>query len=120
MRVFVADAEPEVRAALRLMLNQEPGMMVVGEANRSHELADRMYAARADLVLLDWELPGQPAADLIRALRAKRVRQPFVIALSVRPDRKAAALAAGADDFVSKTDPPERLRAALHRAVEGR
>jgi DNA-binding NarL/FixJ family response regulator len=120
MRVFVADAEPDVRAALRLMLNQEPGIVMVGEANRSHELASRIYAAQADLVLLDWELPGQPVADLIRALRARKVRQPFVIVLSVRPDRKAAALAAGADDFVSKTDPPERLRAALHRSMERR
>ena len=120
MRVFVADAEPDVRAALRLMLNQESGMVVVGEANRSHELADRITAAQADLVLLDWELPGQPVAELIRSLRARKVRQPFIIVLSVRPDRKPAALAAGADDFVSKTDPPERLRAALHIPGEGR
>jgi DNA-binding NarL/FixJ family response regulator len=117
MRIFLADAEPEVRSALCTILNQEPDVRIVGEASRAHRLLDRVQATQPDLVLLDWELPGEPVAALLPALRGTNGRS-RVIALSVRPDVEQAALAAGADAFVSKTDPPERLLVALHECFD--
>ena len=120
MNVLIADDQPQVRSALRLLLGHEPGMTVVGEADdveRTLELAARQ---RPDLVLLDWELPGLPAAGpstnggqhLLLALRA-RCPGTKGVALSGRPEARQAALAAGADGFVSKGDPPEQLLAAM-------
>lgn len=121
MRVFLADAEPDVRSALYTLLMQQPGVDVVGEADRAHGLLDRIGAANPDLVLLDWDLPGEPVTDLLLSLSTVVNSPPSsgnarlkVIALCVRPEVEQAALAAGADAFISKTDPPERLLTTVH------
>jgi DNA-binding NarL/FixJ family response regulator len=120
MRVLVADDEYVVRSALRVLLDQEPGVDIVGEVTRAAELLAHVQGECPDLLLLDWELPGRRAASaggsrqgLLRALRLT-CPQLKVIALSVRPDANRTALAAGADAFVSKGDAPEHLLTALH------
>jgi DNA-binding NarL/FixJ family response regulator len=114
MRVLLADDQPKVRSALRLLLEQEPELSVVGEAATAEGLLAQVRAAHPDLVLLDWELPGlQAAHPLLPALRALNPCL-SVIALSGRPEVYQAALAAGADAFVSKGDPPERLLSAVN------
>lgn len=114
MDILIADDQPKVRSALRLLLEQEPGLSVIGEIADAQDLLVQAAATCPDLVLLDWELPTHPShSNLIAALRAlcPRLR---VIALSGRPEARHAALAAGADAFVSKGDPPEGLLAILH------
>ncbi len=93
-------------------MEQEPGMNVVGEAAEADDLLAQVEATQPDLVLLDWELPDQGGAATLAGLRTA---QPglVVIALSGRPEARQAALDAGADAFVSKGDPPERLLAAV-------
>lgn len=119
MRVFLADDQAKVRSALRLLLEQEPGLRVVGEAAEAEELLVQVQATRPDLMLLDWELPGLALAHSIRS--GKQLLSVLhrycpnlrVIALSGQLEARRAALAAGADAFVSKGDPPERLLATL-------
>jgi DNA-binding NarL/FixJ family response regulator len=115
MRILLADNQADVRSALRLLLEQEPGLDVVGEAIGVEELLIQAEAAQPDLVLLDWELPGSRAADLLPALRSC-CPCARAIALSGRPEARREALEAGIDVFVSKADPPERLLAAVYAA----
>ena len=127
MRVLIADDQPQVRSALRLLLMHEQGVRVVGEAGDAEQALELAAAQRPDLVLLDWELPAQgtpdPATDsterLLLVLRARCPRTK-VVALSGRPEARQAALAAGADAFVSKGDPPERLLAAVDDCMSER
>jgi len=112
MRVLLADGQMKVRSALRLLLEEEPGLRLVGEAAEAEGLLVQVKMTVPDLLLLDWELPGLCATDLLLALRA-RCPQMKIMALSGRPEARPAALAAGADVFVSKGDPPERLLAAV-------
>jgi DNA-binding NarL/FixJ family response regulator len=111
MRILIADSDPRVRRALQMLLEQEPEL-TVSESAGLNSLAAQARVFKPDLLLLDWELPGRPAAALLLALGALDVR-PRVIALSRRPEAESAALAAGADAFVSKADPPERLLTTL-------
>jgi DNA-binding NarL/FixJ family response regulator len=108
VHILLADDQAKVRSALRLLLEQQPGVQVTGEAANAAELLGQK--ACADLVLLDWELPGLAPDDTLLALRPHLK----IIALSGRPQARQAALEAGADAFVSKIDPPERLLAALY------
>lgn len=112
MRVLIADDRPKVRDALRLLLAQEPELEMVGEAADATGVLLLLERTAADLVLLDWELPGLPAASLLNLLRFERpgVR---VIAMSGRPEAREAALNVGADAFFSKGDPPEAVLGAL-------
>jgi len=112
MRVLLADGQTKVRSALHLLLDQQSGLDVVGEAADAESLLTLVEMTPPDLLLIDWELPGRQAADLLHALRECRPHL-SVIALSGQPEARRAALAAGADAFVSKGDPPERLLAAL-------
>ncbi|MHB1417542.1 MAG: response regulator [Chloroflexota bacterium] len=123
MRILLADDQLEVRSALFLLLDQEPDISVVGEASEASGLLSQLQTADPDLVLLDWELPGLHGKDaattagngLWKGLCSQNPR-PLLVALSGRPEARRAAVAAGADGFVSKGDPPEELLRTL-RAV---
>jgi DNA-binding NarL/FixJ family response regulator len=124
MRIFLADDQARVRSALRLLLEHEPGLRVVGETDKVEGLLAQLKAVKPDLILLDWELPDpsvtyaspDPGSNILSVLRS-HCPHLQVIALSGRPEARQAALAAGADAFVSKGDPPERLLSTL-RTIE--
>lgn len=108
MRLFIADEDPAVRVSLQMLLNQEPGTQVTGIASKAKGLLAQVEASQPDVLLLDWHLPGKPATVLIADLRALEL-PPRIIVFSVRPEDKKEALAAGADAFFSKTEPPDEL-----------
>lgn len=118
MRVLLADDQAEVRSALRLLLEQEQGWQVVAEAAGALDLLAAVRTARPDLVLLDWELPDLQPLAFIAELNALQPR-PRLVALSGRPEAERPALAAGADAFVSKGDPPGRFLAVLQGFIQG-
>jgi DNA-binding NarL/FixJ family response regulator len=111
--ILIADDQPQVRRALRLLLEQELGATVVGEAAAAKTLLAQVATGCPDLVLMDWGLPGIAAPNLLEALR-EDCPALAVIVLSGQPEAEQDALRAGADAFVSKADPPERLLAAIH------
>lgn len=112
MRVLLADDQAKVRSALRLVLQQQRDVEILGEAVDTTGLLDWVKATEPDVILLDWELPGLPAPALLSTLHDRRSGV-HVIALSGRPEARQAAQEAGVDAFVSKGDPPECLIAAI-------
>ena len=70
MGILLADDQPEVRRALTILLEQQPGLTVVGEAVDAHDLLVQVEATCSDVLLLDWELPGMAGPQLLSALRA--------------------------------------------------
>jgi DNA-binding NarL/FixJ family response regulator len=113
IRVLIADDHPRVRSALRLLLQEELDAIVVGEASNLEQAMELAGVKEPDLVLLDWELLAQDGANALTGLRTA-LPGLAVIALSGRPGARRKALAAGADAFVSKGDPPERLLTSVH------
>lgn len=112
MRVILADDQQDVRSALRLLLEDEPGLSIVGEAAEVGELLSQVARSGPDLILLDWELPGL-ATDVVLLRLRSNGRNTRVIALSGKPEARQVSLEAGADAFVSKGDPPEKLLATV-------
>lgn len=112
MQVLLADDQAKVRSAVRLLLEQDATIEVVGEAVDATGLIDWLNVLCPDLVLLDWELPGASAEELLAAIQGSCAHAQ-VIAMSGIPEARQAALNAGADGFVSKGDPPERLLEAM-------
>jgi DNA-binding NarL/FixJ family response regulator len=110
--VYLADHDAEVRRVLRLMLEQALGMTVAGEAAHTWGLPALVEAAQADILLIDWDLPGRVDAWLLSDLR-RLPRRPVVVITSSQADVKDAALAAGADGFADKSEPPESLLAIV-------
>jgi DNA-binding NarL/FixJ family response regulator len=116
MRILLADDQPKVRLGLRLLLEQEQDMEVVAEAAEAGNLLVQVEESQPDLVLLDWSLHDSAAAEKLTALRRACPRI-VVIVLSAQPGAEEAALAAGADAFVSKADPPEHLLVTISSAI---
>ncbi len=117
MRLVVADARPEVRSALRLLVEQDGEMSVSAEAATVDELAEQVTIACPDVVLLDCDLPGLRAKEFLPQLRSACPRIQ-VVAMSSRAEMRGAAQSAGADAFVCKTEPPEKLLAVLRQCLE--
>jgi DNA-binding NarL/FixJ family response regulator len=108
MRVLLIDNQAHVRAAIKFLLDQQPGVCLIGTADTSDVLLEQAHMLRPDIVLISWELWRKPAAELRRALRALDVR-PKVIVFSSRPEAEQVALKSGADAFVCAYDPPDTL-----------
>ena len=112
MRILVADNQSSARLALCALLEQQSGWLVVGEVVSAENLMSQIEDTDPDLILLNWSLPDLKAEELIPILRENRSNL-SVIVLSGRPEIRFEALAAGANDFVSKADPPKRLLRAI-------
>jgi DNA-binding NarL/FixJ family response regulator len=117
-RVFIADARPEERSALRLLI-RDLNMEVVGEAADWATTLTETPFKLADILLVDWELlPIAPSIAVSELRNACPV--PLVIVLISHLDvRQQAAISAGADAFISKNEMSERVAEHLRAAVAG-
>ena len=69
MRILLADEQTRVRSALQALLQQEPGVNIVGEAREAKELLAQLGATQPDLLLLDWGLPDLTTIGSLPALQ---------------------------------------------------
>ena len=112
MRILLAEHHSQVLKALQTLLREKTEYTLVGEAINADSLLDQAEKTKPDLVLLAWDLPDRPTAEIIAALNALDSR-PKVVVISSQLDLEETALDAGADEFVSKGDPPEKLLVTL-------
>ena len=111
-RILLADDHPALRSALELLLERRLNARIVGQAFTMEDLLASVPAIHPSLVILDWELPGLPKAGRIVALRKLRPGLKVLITSS-QPEVARRALAAQADGFVCKCEPPEQILTAL-------
>jgi two-component system, OmpR family, KDP operon response regulator KdpE len=100
-KVLVVDDEAPMRRVLRASLMLR-GYNVV-EAESGEEALDRFNGERCDLVLLDLNLPGIDGIDTCRAIRANSDVPVIVVSIRDSEKDRAAAHAAGANDYVTNT-----------------
>jgi DNA-binding NarL/FixJ family response regulator len=117
-RAILAHADPTVREALRDLIVQGLGMEVVGEAGDQAMLRDQVRSLRPELIIVAWKLLAGDAAATLSDLRGAH-DEARVVVLGPRPDRRQAALAAGADAYISMVDAPDVVAAALKTQEPG-
>ena len=108
MHILLADHHANALWALKTLLQEEPGLEVVGEAVDGENLINLSEMHHPDLILIDRDLPGSPIEDLIAMLH-RTVPKPTVIVMSSNPEHGRLLLKAGADAFVSKGEQPDWL-----------
>lgn len=120
IRLLVADDQALVRGALASLLDLEADFEVVAQVGRGDEVVAAAIEARADVALLDIEMPG---LDGIAAAAALRERMPSCRSLIVttfgRPGYLRRAMEAGAYGFVVKDTPASQLADAVRRVADG-
>jgi DNA-binding NarL/FixJ family response regulator len=117
-RVYLADAQPEERSALRLLLI-DLNMEVVGEASDWPTTLAHAPTSSLDMLLVDWDLlPDDLGVQSLAELRLACPDAIVVVLISHLDARRQAALSAGADAFISKGETPERVAERLRAAAE--
>lgn len=108
LRILIVDDQPRTRQSLKVLLTTKFPRAEIFEAVNGAEAVHRVEELRPDVVLMDVLMPEMDGLTCTRLIKiiAPRIT---VIVLSMYADYKAAALAAGADAFISKGDPPEQL-----------
>jgi DNA-binding NarL/FixJ family response regulator len=120
VRVVVVDDDQLVRMALRLVIDGEPDLVVVGEAADGDSALTVVADLRPDVVLMDVRMPGRDGLSTTRELLA-RPRPPGVLVLTTfdADDLVLDALRAGALGFVLKDTPPARIADAVRTVAAG-
>jgi len=110
-RLIIADDEELIRTGLRLILEREADLAVVGEAATGAEVLRVHRETPADVVLMDLRMPGLDGVEATRRLVDLPERSPRVLVLTTFGSEELvyAALKAGASGFLLKTTAPVRL-----------
>jgi two-component system, NarL family, response regulator DesR len=120
IRLLLADDQALVRGALAALLDLESDLQVVAEVGRGDEVVDAAVRERADVALVDVEMPGldgiAATAALRKALPSCRV---LVVTTFGRPGYLRRAVEAGASGFVVKDTPARQLAEAVRRVHAG-
>ena len=118
--ILIADDHPIIRAGIRALLEHDPEMEIVGEAQDGDETRQLVAQLRPQVLLLDLRMPGMSAAELEKWVRT---HYPSTITLVLTAHDRDAYLAymmdAGAAGFIEKNVQDSQLILAIHRAVKG-
>ncbi len=119
LRVLLADDHPIFREGLRMLLDTEPGVEVVGEAATTEEVLRETVRLRPGVVLLDVDMPGGGLEALGR-LRSQAPEVAVVMLTMMSDDATLAeALRRGARGFLLKGVGRSEVVAALRSAAAG-
>ena len=120
IRVALVDDQPLVRAGLRMILSDEEGIEIVGEASDGAEAIRLCAAQRPDVVLMDVRMPGTDGITATREV-VRLPEPPRVLVLTTFDLDEVVydALHAGASGFLLKDAPEERLVTAIRVVAEG-
>ena len=118
IRVILVDDEARVRKGVRLLLELEPDIEVVGEAADGRTAIEVAHTARPHVAVLDIEMPGQDGIAVAAAMR-RSLPGTAVVILSLHDDdrTRARALESGAAAFVCKTASDGVLVESIRRAA---
>jgi two-component system response regulator DesR len=121
IRVLLAEDQGMMRSALALLLNLEPDIEVVAQVASGTEVVDAAIANRADIALLDIEMPGMSGLDAAAALRTARPDcRVLILTTFGRPGYLRRAMEAGASGFLVKDGPVNDLATAIRDVLAGR
>jgi two-component system response regulator DesR len=120
IRILLADDQALVRGALAALLDLERDIEVVAQVGRGDEVVAAARAARADVCLLDIEMPGLTGLEVAEQLRTElpAVRS-LIVTTFGRPGYVRRALDAGAAGFLVKDTPARELADAVRRVHAG-
>lgn len=120
LRVLIADDQALVRTGLKVILDSEPGLDLVGEAENGEQAIALVRETRPDVVLMDIQMPRLDGLAAARRVLAADAPPKVIMMTTFGTDENLyAALRAGVSGFVLKTSAPEQLIAAVRAAVAG-
>lgn len=120
MKVLIVDDHPLLRDGLAKVINQQPDLLVCGEAGDARSGLAAIARTRPDVVIVDLTLNEGSGLDLIKDIRARHAELPILV-LSMHHENLYAerAVRAGAQGYVMKREPIGTVIAALRKVLTG-
>jgi len=120
IRVFLADAHPIVLEGLRGVLNQQPGIEVIGEACDGMEAIDKIVQMSPDVVLLDLRMPRVDGLTVLRSVQTRAPQSKVILfASSENRDDFIEAMKLGCSGILPKDASVSMIEKSIHKVHAG-
>jgi two-component system, NarL family, invasion response regulator UvrY len=121
IKILIADDHPIIRHGLKLMISDEKGMIVEGEAENGNQIFDLLKNKEFDILILDLCLPDISGLEVLNRVNKIFPRIPVLI-LSALPEVLYAvnSIKSGARGYVNKIAAPEQLINAVKMVLSGK
>jgi len=121
IRVFSVDDHPLLREGIATLVNNQPDMMLVGEASTGAEAIQQFKQHMPDVTLLDLRLPDMSGIDVLIAIRSEFPAARIVMLTTFEGDVEVQrALQAGARGYLLKNMPPVELLDVIRQVHDGK
>ncbi len=119
--VLIVDDHPIVRQGLKLLINQEPDLIVCGEAENARSVLPAIHDLKPSIAVIDLSLGRDSGIELIKTIRLQHPDLPLLV-LSMHDETLHAerALRAGAKGYIMKQEAPEKVIVAIRQVLQGK
>jgi two-component system response regulator DegU len=119
-RIMIVDDHPMYRIGLRRLLESDPRLAVVAEAENGHQALHEADIHKPAVVLMDVQLPGVTGIHVASALRRERPTTSVIfLSMHVDDDRLFSAVRVGAAAFLTKDAEPQKILDTVHAVLKG-
>ena len=120
IRILCVDDHPLMREGITAVIQNEPDMLVVGEASNGQEALQEFRKHHPDITLMDLRLPDMSGIDALIAIRAEYVAARVIMLTTFEGDAEIQrALQAGAKGYMLKSMPRKRLVEMIRKVHTG-
>lgn len=120
IRVLLVDDHPIIRSGIRMLLEQAPDIVVVGETDRGDDVLSLVDRLTPDVLLLDMEMPGKSGVDVARELQASGSPVRILVLSAYDDDQYISSLLSnGAAGYLTKEEALGRIVEAVRGVARG-
>lgn len=121
IRILLADDHTVLRDGLKALINDEPDLAVVAEAETGAEAVKLLLAVHPDVIVMDLGMPGMSGLEAITQIRQMGLKVKIVVlSMHVSPEIVVQTIRAGCDGYVPKSTAHTSLLHAIREVVKGR
>jgi DNA-binding NarL/FixJ family response regulator len=114
VHVYLCDDVPELRKLLRIVLEEDPELRVIGEAGDAETGIEEIAELQPQVVLLDLSMPGLDGLEALPLIRRAAPDTAVIVFSGFTEERMASlALERGAARYIEKGEPLEEVRRAV-------
>ncbi|MDR2162961.1 MAG: response regulator transcription factor [Clostridiales Family XIII bacterium] len=119
IRVIIADDDPLVLQGLSMILSAGEGIEILAEAHDGAEAVELCCRLHPDVALLDIRMPAMDGIDAADAISRGGLCAPLLLTTFDEPELMDRAIRSGAQGYILKNSPPERIISAIETVAKG-